>query len=155
MAQRAVLHVVLVTAQQRLYDGPAEMVNAPGGDGQLGILPLHAPLLTTLKSGELQVRNGGVDESIFVSGGFLEVNDNVVTILADDAERASDIDEEAAQEARRRAQATLDARQGGEAQIDAQIALDRAVGRLHVAESHRQRSGRRRATPQEQQELGQ
>ncbi|HUY76828.1 MAG TPA: F0F1 ATP synthase subunit epsilon [Ktedonobacterales bacterium] len=154
MAQRAVLHVTLVTAQRRLYDGPAEMVNAPGGDGQLGILPRHAPLLTTLKSGELRVRNGGVDESIFVSGGFLEVNDNVVTILADDAERASDIDEEAAQEARRRAQALLDDRQGGEAQIDAQIALDRAVGRLRVAESHRQRSGRRRALP-EQQELGQ
>lgn len=155
MAQRVLLHVTLVTAQQRLYDGPAEMVNAPGGEGQLGILPRHAPLLTTLKSGELRIRNGGVDEGIFVSGGFLEVNDNVVTILADDAERASDIDEEAAQEARRRAQSLLDQRPGGEATLDAQIALDRAVGRLRVAESHRQRGGRRRTTLQEQQELGQ
>ena len=154
MAQRTLLRVVLVTAQQRLYDGQAEMVNAPGGEGQLGILPRHAPLLTTLKSGELRIRNNGVDEGIFVSGGFLEVNDNTVTILADDAERASEIDEAAAQEARNRAQATLDQRQGGEATIDAQIALDRAVGRLRVAESHRQRGGARRRTPQEQQELG-
>jgi F-type H+-transporting ATPase subunit epsilon len=143
MAQRALLRVVLV----------AEMVNAPGGEGWLGILPQHAPLLTTLKSGELRVRTGGVDEGIFVSGGFLEVNDNVVTILADDAERASDIDEEAAQEARRRAQALLDQRQGGEVMVDAQIALDRAVGRLRVAEAHRQRGGRHRTLP-EQQELG-
>ncbi len=154
MAQRTLLRVVLVTAQERLYDGPAEMVNAPGGEGQLGILPHHAPLLTTLKAGELRVRNGGVDESIFVAGGFLEVNDNTVTILADDAERAADIDEEAAQEARRRAQDLVNQRDGSaDVQAAAIAALDRAVGRLHVAESHRQRGGRRRTA--EERELDQ
>ncbi|MGZ3715091.1 MAG: ATP synthase F1 subunit epsilon, partial [Ktedonobacterales bacterium] len=100
MAQRPTLHVTIVTAQQTVFDGEAEEVIAPGSEGQLGILPRHAPLLTTLATGELRLRERGVDEGLFVSGGFLEVNDNVVTILADDAERASEIDEARAQDAR-------------------------------------------------------
>jgi F-type H+-transporting ATPase subunit epsilon len=149
MAQRPLLRVALVTAQKRLYEGPAEMVIAPGSEGQLGILPRHAPLLTTLKLGELRVRNGGVDESIFVAGGFLEVNNNVVTILADDAERASDIDEAQAQEARQRAQALVErTASDSDAQAAALAELERAIGRLRVAEQHRQRGGRRR-TPEE------
>ncbi len=149
MAQRPLLRVALVTAQKRLYEGPAEMVIAPGSEGQLGILPRHAPLLTTLKLGELRVRNGGVDESIFVAGGFLEVNNNVVTILADDAERASDIDEAQAEAARQRAQALVERTAGdGDAQAAAVAELERAIGRLRVVEQHRQRGGRRR-TPEE------
>lgn len=135
MAQRLSLHVTIVTAQQTVFDGEAEMVNAPGSEGQLGILPRHAPLLTTLALGELRVRQNGVDESIFVAGGFLEVNSNVVTVLADEAERAEDIDERRAQEARQRAEALLARRAdlGIEAEAEA------------AAELHRQRSGRRRA----------
>src|SRR5215469_10104560 len=107
MSQRPLLHVTIVTAQQTVFDGEAEEVIAPGGEGQLGILPRHAPLLTTLALGELRVRQHGVDEGIFVAGGFLEVNNNVVTVLADDAERGSEIDTAHAEEARRRAQAIL------------------------------------------------
>ena len=84
MSQRPTLHVTIVTAQQTVFDGEAETVNAPGSEGRLGILPRHAPLLTLLTTGELRVREHGVDESIFVAGGFLEVNRNVVTVLADD-----------------------------------------------------------------------
>lgn len=145
MSQRLSLHVTIVTAQQTIYDGEADMVIAPGSEGQLGILPRHAPLLTTLQLGELRIREHGVDEGIFVAGGFLEVNDNVVTILADDAERAAEIDEARAEEARHRAQITL--QQGNlTADVEASAAaeLERSIGRLKVAEMHRRRGGRPR-----------
>ncbi|MGZ3665445.1 MAG: F0F1 ATP synthase subunit epsilon [Ktedonobacterales bacterium] len=147
MAQRPTLHVTIVTAQQTVFDGEAEEVIAPGSEGQLGILPRHAPLLTTLATGELRLRERGVDEGLFVSGGFLEVNNNAVTILADDAERASDIDEARAQEARNRAQAILERRTGGAVEAEAAAELERAVGRLRVAELQRQRGGPRRRRP--------
>ena len=151
MSQRPTLHVTIVTAQQVVFTGEAEMVMAPGADGQLGILPRHAPLLTTLELGELRVRQHGQDEGIFVAGGFLEVNRDTVTILADDAERARDIVEEHAREARSRAEATL-ARPGISADVEATAAaeLERAVGRLKVAELHRARHhGRPPRVPQE------
>jgi F-type H+-transporting ATPase subunit epsilon len=148
MSQRQTLHVTIVTAQQTVYDGEAEMVIAPGSEGQLGILPRHAPLLTTLDLGELRLRHRDGDESIFVAGGFLEVNRNVVTILADDAERATEIDEAAARAARERAQATL-ARPGLPADVEASAAaeLERAIGRLRVAELQHQRHGPRPRRP--------
>lgn len=154
MAQRPTLHVTIVTATQTVFDGEAETVIAPGSEGQLGILPRHAPLLTTLQLGELRVRERGVDESIFVAGGFLEVNNNVVTILADDAERAADIDEAHAEEARRRAQASLERATSTDAAAAAAAELERAVGRLRVAELQRQRRGERRRPPTPPQELG-
>ena len=159
MSQRPLLHVTIVTAQQTVFDGEAEEVIAPGGEGQLGILPRHAPLLTTLALGELRVRQHGVDEGIFVAGGFLEVNNNVVTILADDAERGAEIDEAQAQAARDRARELL-ARGGlgSEVEAAASAELERAIGRLRVAELQRARHGprthRRQPQPGEgQQEL--
>ncbi len=144
MSQRLLLHVTIVTAQQTIFDGDAEEVNAPGSEGRLGILPRHAPLLTTLALGELRVRQHGVDEGIFVAGGFLEVNNNVVTVLADDAERGSEIDEAQAQAARERAQALL-ARGGLASEVEAAASaeLERAIGRLRVAELQRARHGPR------------
>ncbi|HEX9035795.1 MAG TPA: ATP synthase F1 subunit epsilon [Ktedonobacterales bacterium] len=150
MSQRPTLRVLVLTSQQRVFEGEAEQVNAPGGDGELTILPRHAPLLTTLNLGEMRIRVRGEDEGVFVAGGFLEVNDNVVTVLADDAERASDLDESKAEEARQRAQALVNAAEGGsEAHAEALAELERAVGRLRVAELHRIRSGgtRRRPAP--------
>ena len=148
MSQRATLHVTVVTALQTVFDGEAEAVNAPGSEGRLGILPHHAPLLSLLDVGELRIREHGEEESIFVAGGFLEVNHNVVTILADDAERAEEIDEAHADEARRRAEATL-RREDLTADVEAAAAaeLERAVGRLRVAELQRQRHGPRRRRP--------
>jgi F-type H+-transporting ATPase subunit epsilon len=150
VSQRPSLHVTIVTAQQTVYQGEAEMVIAPGSEGQLGILPRHAPLLTTLKLGELRIRHRGVDEGIFVAGGFLEVNRDVVTILADDAERGTEIDEAHAEAARRRAQAILE-RPGLEADAEAEAIaeLERAVGRLRVAELQRRRGPRRQLPPSE------
>jgi F-type H+-transporting ATPase subunit epsilon len=148
VSQRPTLHVTIVTAQHTIFDGEADMVIAPGSEGQLGILPRHAPLLTTLALGELRVRERGTDEGIFVAGGFLEVNNNVVTILADDAERAVEIDEAHAEEARRRAQASIASGLTGAAQAAAVAELERAVGRLKVAELQRRRGGRPRTPPQ-------
>jgi len=153
VSQRPTLHVTIVTAQQTVFNGEAEMVIAPGSEGQLGILPHHAPLLTTLALGELRLRNHNVDEGIFVAGGFLEVNQGVVTILADDAERAAEIDEAHAEEARRRAQALKDQAVSANDAAVAAAALEVAVARLRVAESHRQRRGGRRQTLPSQ-ELG-
>jgi len=145
------LHVTIITAQHSIFEGEAEQVIAPGSEGQMTILPRHAPLLTTLDLGELRVRERGEDVGVFVAGGFLEVNNNVVTVLADDAERAEDIDEQAAQEARQRAQLRVE--QGGDSAAEAAAIaeLDRAVGRLRVAELHRQRGGRRRVPPENEQ----
>jgi F-type H+-transporting ATPase subunit epsilon len=149
MAQRPTLHVTIVTAERRIFDGEAEMVIAPGSEGQLGILPRHAPLLTTLALGEMRIREQGVDESVFVAGGFLEVNNDLVTVLADDAERASTIDEEAAQRARDAARQALQrAEKGGDAEAAAAAELERAVGRLRIAELHRQRHPHRARPPE-------
>lgn len=150
MSQRPLLHVTIVTAQQTVFDGEAEAVNAPGSEGRLGILPRHAPLLTTLALGELRIRQHGVDEGIFVAGGFLEVNRNVVTVLADDAERGSQIDEAHAEAARRSAQALLNSPNlSADAEASAVAELERAVGRLRVAELQRRRAPRRPLPPQE------
>ncbi len=154
MSQRPTLHVTIVTAQRTVFEGEAEMVNAPGSEGQLGILPRHAPLLTTLAVGELRVRQRGVDESFYVGGGFLEVNANVITVLADDAERAATIDEAHAQEARRRAQALLEERGTDVDQATVAAELERAVGRIRVAELHRRRGGRTRPVEQRGEDLG-
>jgi len=148
------LHVTVVTAQQTVFEGDAEMVIAPGSEGQLGILPRHAPLLTTLDLGEMRIRRGGVDEGLFVAGGFLEVNNNEVTVLADDAERAEEIDVEHAQEARRRAEAALQ-QQGVSSDVlsSAMGELERAMGRLKVAELHSTRVGHRRRPSRPSSEL--
>src|ERR1051326_1221103 len=115
MATRPTLHVEVVTQDRNVYSGEADMVVAPGSEGVLGILPRHAPLLTLLKVGELRIKRDNQEEALFVAGGFMEVYHNVVTVLADAAERAEDIDEARAEEARRRAQVSLDQR---EADVD-------------------------------------
>jgi len=110
MATRNTLHVEVVTAEREIYNGEADMVVARGTEGVLGILPRHAALLTTLAIGEMRIKLGDAEEPLFVAGGFLEVRDNVVTVLADTAEHAEEIDEARAEEARRRAQETFERR---------------------------------------------
>lgn len=143
MASNTTLHVEVVTADRELYNGEASMVNAPGIEGQLGILPRHAALLTVLKAGELRIRLGDQEEPLFVAGGFLEVSDNKVTVLADAAEHAEEIDQARAEEARRRAQERLTQAQTNEDRAELQGALARAINRLRVAETANRR-GRRR-----------
>ena len=143
MATRNTLHVEVVTAERELYRGEADLVSAPGAEGRLGILPRHAALLTTLASGELTIKLAGAEEPLFVSGGFLEVSNNAVTVLADTAEHAEEIDQARAEEARRRAQERLEQAQSDVERAELLGALERAMARLRVAETVRRR-GRRR-----------
>ncbi|MES0371202.1 MAG: F0F1 ATP synthase subunit epsilon [Mariprofundaceae bacterium] len=101
--------VLVATAEREVYRGEAEMLVAPGAAGDLGILPKHSPLLCALTAGELRITVGPeeVDE-VFVSGGFMEVQPDMITILADTAERAADIDEAAALAAERKAEEILE-----------------------------------------------
>ncbi len=151
MAKRNTLHVEVVTAERELYNGEADLVSAPGSEGRLGILPRHAPLITTLATGELRIKLQGAEEPLFVSGGFLEVRSNAVTVLADTAEHAEEIDQARAEEARRRVQERLDQTQSEQERAELLGALERAMTRLRVAELARRRGGRRIQMPQSEQ----
>lgn len=130
----------IVTAERMVYSEEVDMVIAPGVEGQLGILPHHAPLMTTIQAGELRVKRGSEEESLAIGGGFLEVRPDRVVILADTAERAEEIDVARAEAAKRRAQEQLAER--GAPGIDetrAEAALRRSLARLKVAEMVRRR----------------
>jgi F-type H+-transporting ATPase subunit epsilon len=130
----------IVTAERVVYSGDVDEVIAPGIEGQLGILPHHAPLMTMLQAGELVARKGGQDEILAISGGFLEVRPDRVIVLADAAERAEEIDMARAEAARKRAEDRLQDRKAiGLDQATAEAALRRAIARLSVAEKIQQR----------------
>ena len=135
----AKLQVELVTAEERVVSGEADFVKAPGLGGELGVLPRHIPLMTPLRTGEVLIRNDGKEEYLFVAGGFLQVLPDKVVILADAAERAEDIDESRAEEARRRAQQALEQRGGDVDAAEAAAALERALFRIRVAELRKRR----------------
>jgi len=99
--------VLVATAEREVYRGEADKLVAPGILGELGILPRHAPLLSALKIGELRITNGENVDEVFISGGYMEVQPDVVTVLADTAERATDMDEAAALAAQRKAREEL------------------------------------------------
>ena len=147
MATHNTLHVEVVTAERELYNGEADSVNAQGTEGRLGILPRHAALLTMLAPGELTIKLGGAEEPLFVSGGFLEVSNNVVSVLADTAEHAEEIDQARAEEARRRAQERLEQTQDDSERAALNASLERAMARLRVSEVVRRRGGRRLDRP--------
>ncbi|HEX23155.1 MAG TPA: F0F1 ATP synthase subunit epsilon, partial [Chromatiales bacterium] len=107
------MHVDVVSAEEAIFSGPAKMLFAPGVMGDLGIMPRHAPLLTRIKPGEVRVLTPDDEEQFYyVSGGMLEIQPEAVTILADTAIRAKDIDEAAALEAKERAEKALADRSG-------------------------------------------
>ena len=131
----------IITAESQVYGDDVDMVVAPGNDGQLGILPHHAPLMTMLQPGEVLVRKDGEDTYLAVTGGFLEVMGNKVTILADACERSDEIDEARAQAAVQRAQERL-AGQESQLQMErALTAMHRAQVRLNVVRRRRSRGG--------------
>ncbi|MEA2575630.1 MAG: F-type H+-transporting ATPase subunit epsilon [Chloroflexia bacterium] len=132
------LTLEIVTAERLVFsDDNVDMVVAPSVDGEVGILPHHAPLLTLLQIGELRVKKGADEQSIVIAGGFLEVLNNRVTILADVAERAEEIDAAAAEDARRRAQDAL-ANRGATADLaSAEAAMRLASLRLRVGQRRR------------------
>ncbi len=132
------LHLEIVTAERVVYQDDVDMVIAPAWNGTVGILPHHAPLLTTLQIGELIVRKGGTEQSLVIAGGFLEVNANEVTVLADFAQHAEEIDVQHAEEARHRAQQSLANRGATEdSEAAARAALRRATFQLRIARGRR------------------
>jgi F-type H+-transporting ATPase subunit epsilon len=104
----AKVKVTVATADREVYSGEADFLVAPGAAGELGIMPRHAPLLTALVPGELRITHDGEVDEVFISGGYMEVQPDVITVLADTAERAADLDEAKALEAKRRAEEILE-----------------------------------------------
>jgi F-type H+-transporting ATPase subunit epsilon len=128
------LHVDIVSAEKLLYSGTAEVVIAPGMRGELGIYPRHTPLLTTLKPGSVRIKvpDQAEEELVYVSGGILEVQPNVVTILSDSAVRGADLDEAKALEAKRAAEEAMKDKVAAIDYAQAQVELAQAVAQLAV-----------------------
>ena len=127
------IQVDIVSAEGQIFSGPARMVFAPASQGELGILPRHAPLLTLLKPGEVRVQPPEGDEQHFyVGGGALEIQPHRVTVLADTALRAKDIDEAAALAAKQRAEEMLRTQTGKIEQAEALAELARVAAQLKV-----------------------
>jgi len=134
------IHVDIVSAEGELFSGEAVLVIAPGALGELGIAPRHAPLLTTLRPGNVRIQVEGQDEQVFyVGGGALEVQPNRVTVLADTAARAKDIDEAEAQAAKQRAEEQVRTRTDKREIAEAQAELLRAVAQLRAIERLRKK----------------
>ncbi len=134
------IHVDIVSAESEIFSGAAEMVFAPAEMGEVGIAPRHAPLLTRLRPGEVRVQTAPNDEqSFYVSGGILEVQPHVVTVLADTALRAKDIDEAAALEAKQRAEQALADRKADIDYAKAQAELAEAVAQLRTLQTLRKK----------------
>ena len=133
----------IVSAEKEIFSNLAEMVIVPGEQGDMGILPQHSQLLSTLKPGEVIVtEQGGEKESIFISGGILEVQPHVVTILSDTALRASDLDAAAAQQAKERAEDLLGDQKSKIDFAKAEVQLAEAIVQLRMIEKMRkQQSG--------------
>jgi F-type H+-transporting ATPase subunit epsilon len=142
MAEPSTIHVHIVSAEGELFSGPAAAVFAAGSQGDLGIYPRHAPLLTLLKPGEVRVQlpDGG-EEHFFVGGGALEVQPSRVTILGDTALRARDIDEAAALAAKQRAEEALRDKAGHISIAEAQAELARAAAQLKLIQRLRKLRG--------------
>lgn len=137
----APMRLDVITAEREVLSDEVDLVVAPGSEGELGILPNHSPLMTTLREGELTIRKAGEDSYLAVTGGFLEVMDNVVTVLADACERSDEINEERAQEAVRRAQQRIDAHTSDMDLERAMASMRRAQLRIRVARRRRAREG--------------
>ncbi len=132
--------VDIVTAERVVYSDEADIVIAPGTEGELGILPNHAPLMTTLQPGELVMRKGGEEYSLAISGGFLEVRPDRIIVLADAAERADEIDLARAEVARQRAKERITKHELGVDTAQAEASLRRALARIRVAQKRRRRT---------------
>lgn len=141
----------IVTQDKSLYEGPADMVLAPGIEGALGILPNHAPLLTTLEMGVIRIKHEGEEQVFTITGGILEVRPDIVTVLADLGENVDEIDEARAQAARARAEELL--KRGPPADTDEYLAIQAALRRSNLrldAVRRYRRPLRRRALPSQE-----
>lgn len=138
------LRIEIVTGERViLQEDDVDMVLVPGAAGMLGILPQHAPLVTTLSLGELRIKKGGTEQSILVFGGFMEVSNDKVLVLADTAERLDELDLARAEDARKRAEVSIAGRQSTMDLEQAQADLRRANLRLRVGQKRGGRGGPR------------
>jgi len=135
----ATLRLEIITAERQVFSDDVNTVVVPGVDGELGVLPHHAPLITMIKPGEVLVRKDSEETYLFVSGGFLEVRPDKIIILADACERYDEIDIERAEAAKRRAEEGLKTHPPELDVTQAQAALLRAIVRLKVAERKRRK----------------
>lgn len=137
------MHVDVVSAEAAIFSGTVEMVFAPAVEGEVGIMPRHSPYLTRLKPGQVRVvKQGGEEEFFYVSGGMLEVQPHVVTVLADTAMRAKDVDEAAAKEAKERAEQAVRDRVGQMELAEAQAELAQAIAQLQTLQRLREHKKR-------------
>jgi len=135
----ATFRLEIVTAEKMIFSDDVSAVMAWGVEGQLGILPHHAPLMTMLQPGDLMIRKDKEEEYLIISGGFLEVRPDKVIILADACERIDEIDIARAEEAKRRAQETMKAAPLSAEAASAEAALRRSLARLYVVEKRRRK----------------
>ena len=136
-------HRDIVSAEEEIFSGTVDMLVATGELGELGISPGHAPLLTALKPGAVKVtKHGGEEEFFYVSGGMLEVQPHVVTVLADTAVRAHDVDEAAAEEARQQAEQALKDQSAEIEYSKAAAELAEAVAQLRTLQAIRKKAGK-------------
>jgi F-type H+-transporting ATPase subunit epsilon len=133
------IHLEIVTPERQLFSGPVEEVTVPSSTGYLGILPGHTPLLAELGIGEISYRSGERREYLFCSWGFVEVLPERVVVLAQTAEKASEIDLNRAEQARSRAQQRLAAKGLETDYVRAQLAMMRAISRLNAAKRYQSR----------------
>ena len=137
------IRVDVVSAEEQIYSGDAEFVVLPGMMGELGIYPRHTPLFTQIKPGPVRIKVPGwtEEEFVFVNGGFLEVQPHVVTVLADTAIRAKDLDEKAALEAKRAAEEAMANKSSAEEIATAEAELAVAMAQLEAIRRLRNRAG--------------
>lgn len=136
------MHVDIVSAEREIFSGTVNMLFAPAEMGEVGIMPRHTPLITRLKPGEVRLqRPEGQEDFFYVSGGLLEVQPHVVTVLADTAQRAADIDEAAALAAKQRAEEALQDREGKMDYARAQAELAEAIAQLKAIQRIRKKLG--------------
>lgn len=137
------IHVDVVSAEEQIFSGEAEFVVLPGVLGELGIYPRHTPLLTEIRPGAVRIKVAGQtdEELVFVQGGFLEVQPHMVTVLADTAIRAKDLDEVKATEAKRAAEEAMRNKTSKEEIAQAEAELSSALAQLEAIRKHRNRAG--------------
>jgi F-type H+-transporting ATPase subunit epsilon len=139
------IRLEIVTPEKRAYSDDVDSVVLPGSEGELGILPHHAPLLSLLGAGELRVRKGGTEESFAIVGGFVQVRPDKIVVMAETADLAAEIDLERAEEARREAERALEVGFVEPADLaQARAALQAALVRIRVAERRHREGPRRR-----------
>lgn len=140
------LQLEIVTPEKLAYEGQVDSVVLPGSEGEIGVLPHHAPLVSTLGAGELRLRTGSQEESFAIVGGFLQILPDRVVVMAETADMASEIDLEKAQEARRQAEHALESGISEPTDLAAaRASLQAALIRIRVAERRHREGPRRRA----------